>query len=493
MEKRKILSKLNIDIKDYNNELEKILENKLFSYDVKNLLLSMLYKIENAYRDYQTVKLEVPSKRDFIENVLRIIKEKCIKIILVKSGTPEGEELEKNNLKYTVDKANGEIVCFQNELVMLTALFKLDEVDVKFELAYEYAEEPLNILMNSGKIDSDVEVIRDFNGWSWDTVTRDIQDIDYNCVYQVMLLLNGQNYIYSRKNKKIFSNVCKIAVQKMLADKKYLKKLQEIKKEKKQRLELFEDKKKLLDKITEEKKEYSAAIEKIDRILNNKELLKKEYYARNEKLPNKQKIFSASYLVGILHEEREELLSKIDECNRVIMPKEFIEFKAKLQKENEFLDSALKGLQKEDLLEIFEEFLDAVGNIINKLSIEETNKLIEWIYKIRYFRFIPINSEQKIKDLEELNPRFEKIIKLIIKKSQEFKVWDNFTENQELTYKILKEIFDIKIIYLQNIVFQCKYEDKVLYVEIYDDTVIENTLKIEIDNVRIKKKFKLFS
>ena len=30
MEKNKILSKLNINIKDYNNELEKILENKLF-------------------------------------------------------------------------------------------------------------------------------------------------------------------------------------------------------------------------------------------------------------------------------------------------------------------------------------------------------------------------------------------------------------------------------------------------------------------------------
>ena len=72
--KDKLLDK--IVKKDYNNELEKILENKLFSYDVKNLLLSMLYKIENAYRDYQTVKLEVPSKRDFIENVLRIIKER---------------------------------------------------------------------------------------------------------------------------------------------------------------------------------------------------------------------------------------------------------------------------------------------------------------------------------------------------------------------------------------------------------------------------------
>ena len=97
MEKKKILSKLNIDIKDYNNELERILENKLFSYDVKNLLLSMLYKIENAYKDYRTVKLEVPTKRNFIENIFRIIKEKCTKIILVKSGTPEGEKLEGMN------------------------------------------------------------------------------------------------------------------------------------------------------------------------------------------------------------------------------------------------------------------------------------------------------------------------------------------------------------------------------------------------------------
>ena len=73
MNKNKFLTKLNIDIKDYNNELEKILENKLFSFDVKNLLLSMLYKIENAYKDYETVKVEVPSKREYIEDLLRII------------------------------------------------------------------------------------------------------------------------------------------------------------------------------------------------------------------------------------------------------------------------------------------------------------------------------------------------------------------------------------------------------------------------------------
>ena len=39
MEKSTILSKLNLKLKDYNNQLEKILEGKLFSFDVKNLLL----------------------------------------------------------------------------------------------------------------------------------------------------------------------------------------------------------------------------------------------------------------------------------------------------------------------------------------------------------------------------------------------------------------------------------------------------------------------
>ena len=58
MEKEKLISKLNI--KDYNNQLEKILSKKTFTEDTKNLLLSMLYKIENAYEDYQ--------KRNFRRN-----------------------------------------------------------------------------------------------------------------------------------------------------------------------------------------------------------------------------------------------------------------------------------------------------------------------------------------------------------------------------------------------------------------------------------------
>ena len=495
MEKNKILSKLNIDIKDYNNELEKILENKLFSYEVKNLLLSMLYKIENAYKDYETVKVEVPSKRKYIENLLRIIKEKCLKIFLVKTGTQEAKELEKDNMLFKVDRKNGEIICFQNEFILLTAIFNLDISPSLKELTYEYIEEPLFTLLKSGEIDSNIELIRDFNGWSWDIDKKEIKDIEYNYIYQTILLINGRKNINNKKQKKIFDVVSKIAIKKYMLeanDTEYNEKFEKIKKEKEARLELFNDKMSFINQITEEKKEYTKEIEKIDKILNNNELLKKEYYARNEKLPNKEKIFSVSYLVGILDKERIKLIEKIDECNKIILPKEFVEQKSKLEEEVKFLEEIIK-LDKEDaLIKIATEFLNQVQIEIAKINEENKEKLINWIYKIRYYRYIPIDYEKTIKDIEVLKEKFEEVIKIIIKKAQELKIWDIFSENTELTYQILKEIFDMKMICLQNLNMQCKYENKELYVEYYDDTIIESSLKIKTDTVKIKKKIKLF-
>ena len=65
MIKNKLFSKLNI--KDYNNQLEKVLENKVYSLNTKNLLLNMFYEIENSYADYEEAKRQVPLKKDFIQ------------------------------------------------------------------------------------------------------------------------------------------------------------------------------------------------------------------------------------------------------------------------------------------------------------------------------------------------------------------------------------------------------------------------------------------
>ena len=492
MEKNKLLAKLNI--RDYNNELEKILEHKLYSYDVKNLLLSMLYKIENAYKDYETVKVEVPSKKEYIENILRIIKEKAIKIFLVKSDTDEATEFEENNLKYKVDKENGEITCIQNELAILTALLKLDEKETNY-MAQDYLEKPINVMMNQGMLRASTEVIRDFNGWSWDIVTKEIKDIEYNYMYQTLILLNGRKGINKIKNSDLYDIISRMAIEKYIStneDEEYNKKFEQIKEEKTERLKLFDNKKEFLDKVTQEKKDYTKQIEKIDRTLDNNELLKKEYYDRNEKLPNKEKIFSVSYLVGILDKERVDLIDKIEECNKLILPKEFVEQKSKLEKETKFLNSIGEKISKEEIVELTRKFIEIATSKIKKINEESKVELVSWIYKIRYYRYVPISLEKSVKDIEELKIDFRNLIKLVIKKAQQLKIWDIFVDDEKLTYEILKEVFDTKIICLQNINIQCMYEDKILLVQYYDDNVIESSKKIEIDEVKIKKKFKLF-
>jgi len=59
LQKRKDILIDKIVKKDYNNELEKILEQKDFDENVKNLLLGILYKLDISYKDYQKVKRNV--------------------------------------------------------------------------------------------------------------------------------------------------------------------------------------------------------------------------------------------------------------------------------------------------------------------------------------------------------------------------------------------------------------------------------------------------
>ena len=75
MQGKQFFSKLNR--KDYNNQVELILDKKEFTADIKNLILSMFYKIETAYDDYKIVKPFAEEKSVFIEEIMRILKENC--------------------------------------------------------------------------------------------------------------------------------------------------------------------------------------------------------------------------------------------------------------------------------------------------------------------------------------------------------------------------------------------------------------------------------
>ena len=59
-------------LKDYNSELEKILDNKYFSSSIKSLLFSMIYKLEISYVDFKEVKRCVRSKEDFLNEIIEL-------------------------------------------------------------------------------------------------------------------------------------------------------------------------------------------------------------------------------------------------------------------------------------------------------------------------------------------------------------------------------------------------------------------------------------
>ena len=120
----KIFSKITSN--EYNNRLEKILENKPFDEDAKNLLLSMLYKIENGYKDYIKVKYNAISKDQFMEKLLNIIAEECYELNVVTPQTDESKPLENEKTVCIVDVYNGSILVYANEEDILYSLIKMD-------------------------------------------------------------------------------------------------------------------------------------------------------------------------------------------------------------------------------------------------------------------------------------------------------------------------------------------------------------------------------
>lgn len=194
MEKKdRIFSKLNI--KDYTNRLEKILEKKKFSLDTRNLLLSMLYKIENGYADYAKAKVNVPNKNDFIEHIFTIIQNNCNEIIVAEFNSEASKILKDKKVQYIIDKNQGKIIAFANELLVLKCILEMEEYPVCVSQEKQILQFSISEMLMQGNRINQEEVIRDFNGWSWDIMVKDISDININVVFQTLLYLTGNKFI----------------------------------------------------------------------------------------------------------------------------------------------------------------------------------------------------------------------------------------------------------------------------------------------------------
>ncbi len=517
-----------IHLKDYTNQLEKILEKKNFSLQTKNLLLSMFYKIENAYPDYHKTKEDVYDKGDFLERLLSIIEDKCSEIEIGNTYLIEDEEpkkakkTEKNEQGYIIDKQNKKITILGNEFTALNAILEMDEESICLPEEETVLQEAIDYFLNLGQRMNEAEIIRDFNGWSWDIILKDIKNIRLNLAFQNFIYLLGYNFIVQwiendsnladylslaheklkeefgqEKADRLIRLLCRISIEMVTEQNEEQRdKWENLKKETNKELEKLNDKKNFLEEVTEEKKKITKKIQKIDKIVNNTDALAKEYEQRNAKLPNKEKIFSIRHLVNKLEIERQEYVDEMKKYNILIDPKGYIDRKDKISKNAEFLNELnLVGKKQENanvLIELCLLFLSCFQIKIAKAQTRQ--EIMSYFHILRYYHLLIFNQEGIVlKEIEKLKQPFNKTIELLLVKAKKMYVIDEVTDNEEINLKILSSIFESKMIDLNHLIIETKVEDGKLIVECYDTNILENSFEVQSNQtVKLKKKTKLF-
>jgi len=535
LQKRKDILIDKIVKKDYNNELEKILEQKDFDENVKNLLLGILYKLDISYKDYQKVKRNVETKEEYIENILKIIQNECENIKIIRNNSEEERILKGKT--FLVDKEKKQIICYPIERKLLYSIEKMEKNSNIIHNEYFLINETLANTINIGNSINKVEVLRDFNGWSWSTVKGEIESIEHNLIYQNLRILLGEEFLckwirnteyiidylelfkrkllkkYGSKNQSDFlEKLQKISILlEMKVNPNYIYIIKDIKQKLKQRLIEFNNKEQYIENIMNETKEIKIKIKQIDEIRSDKNLLKNEYENRNKLLPIEKKIFSMRILSELMRKEREKLYEELEEKSKLLNPKEFVKEKTSIEKKIELcsvldeieennVDVKLK-IQKvieKELIEIQKTFLEC---LLRKIQKAETRiQIIDLIYELRYYYLIPFDMNNEILEIEEIKMKLNKITEELIKKAIEYKILLRISNNEKVNYEIISNILKIRTIDLEKIYIQLKKEKEDYFVNFYDANSCEYKEKIKDFNkekkealeIKIGKKIQLF-
>ena len=490
--------------KDYNNELEKILEEKQFGENVKSTLLSILYKVEASYKDYQTVKKDVENKEEYISNILEIIKNNCNSIKIIKMSDKENQI--PNNKTYIINKEKNEIIAYPIERKILYAISKIGKRDKIIKDEYFLINETLSDLINVGNNIDTVEPLRDFNGYSWTTIQQEIESIEHNLIYQNLRILVGNEFLekwvknneyiidyydlfkerlenlYGKKNKeKITEQISKISI--LLSAKFNNEKKQEMlecKEKIYEELQKLQDKERFIERTSERKLELSEKIKKIDTTISDKELLQEEYKTRNEDLPLEKKIFSMRILSKIMQQEKEECYKEIEELNKILNPQNFVNYQKEIEEKYKYLEILNDETQDKELEKQKIEFQKTFLNMIkNKITKAETKQEIEKIiFDFRYYLLLPYDYQKKICEVEKLKKLINEVSEKIIDKAIDLKAIERISNNSETNYDILKNVFKVRIINLTDAYLKITKEKDKYFLQIFDENIFEEKVKI---------------
>lgn len=511
--------------RNFKNELEEVLENKFFGENAKSLLLEILYKIETAYKDYEVVKMDTKTKEEYIENYIQIIKQKCKNIKVVKPNSEQSKLL--GNKTFIINQKRGEIVCLPIARKLLYAISKINKKEKIVNGKYYLLSQTLSNMINIGDCINTVEPLREFNGWSWTTVTREFESIEYNLIYQVMLLLGGKDFFEdwmkngdtiidyveefeSKLTESYGENLSKSIVSclkelsilmEIKVNPQVLEKVEASKKELEKMMDNFNNKQAYIEELTAKKNKLQKEILNIDTIINDKNLLQEEYVKRNKELPLEQKIFSIRVLANMMIEDREMIYKEYEECNALLKPQNFLIKKEETEKEYQILKLALvenlEGTLEEDLVKLQKLFLECIKIKIEKA--DNKQEMINLIYIYRYYCLLPFNQEEKIYEVKYIQSLINGIGQRLIEKAISEKIIERFAYADDINYEIMKHIFRIRIISLEDLSIKICKEKEEMFIQFFDDQTSDQRIDLNLQNltkkdltVHINKKMKLF-
>lgn len=500
MEKEKIIARF----KDYSKELEKILVDKPFSKTVKNLLLSLFYKISNSYDDYKKTKVEVPLKNDFLQELLDIIYRDCKGIEIIEP-TINNNIIENNECKVVDNR----IITYQNELSLLEQIYKINSNKFKIEAKNKIIENAVSNILNKGEEINKSEVIRDFDGWSWNTIENHINFETSSLVYIGMTYFLGYETLNKLKTssidniesllkvkfdtsivEKIIKNVCQIAILDYVNDNPEEKEnIIKIRNSLKEEIELISNKREYIENATAEKKKCIVECEKINKYLNDDLLLKKEYIRQNSKLSQEERVFSLSDFSEKVQKQKEDLEEKIKELTEKLKPINYVNMRSEKEKEYSFYcdidfeDNNMDTFIKEFIKLLLEALTIEIKNITIK------KELVEKIYIVRYLNVLKVKNSTLG---EKYKKFFNEVQKALIIAGCNLKVLTIFSKDVEQNYLIYKNIFQTRIIDLDNLYIEI-IKNNVL--KIYDDEAVERKINYNYFNelnIKYNKRYKIF-
>lgn len=540
----------NIIKNDYIYEIEKTLEKKGITNEIKSLVMDTLFKIEETYPNYKRIKVDVLEKRDYIREIVVALK-KVDNIYIMNMQ-------EKDILKCVTDtkiekNARGyyDIQIYHNNLSLLYALQTI--INEEYGINEQPCSNAFDKILKIGGIYSNIEILRDFSGWNWNRNKIKNFNIYYDIIYKNLLLILGiDKMIELKKTRQCIHFMKRYLLKKYKNDN--VEKLMEILKEivfvmsseEEKKLEIeankklidmymaMKDIKKFMQKVNEEKKKNNKLIAEYDKILNSHNVLEREYNeylkaiekSKNEDSSNgslnidsiidildieeddigkidKEEIKNIELFSIQIFEKRKKVYNKNLELSKIGNPENYVEHKRILEEKIKYiLDyEKVKGDAKkeEELLEnLMIEYQKIVYDMLeDRIEAIYTNEeVIDEIYRQRYIRYQNVLKDKYIYQISDLYQKMDKILHLIVAKAMKFDVLERVSEEENTNYAAVSPALKTEVLSLEEVKVAI-YTGKTTLLCIYDGNVLIKEIELfDVDpkliSIPTKKKIKLF-